>query len=220
MGLIDSLINFGGKLGVLRLVSTTAPAAAGKIPTRRVTLKDLATEVRAEEVRLLADLPAELSVEFAKVFEAAGIKTPHHGWTVERLARALDAPPYKGMAREAAQKALLEMLAADGAHVHEVVQDAVARDKALDAFEEFAHKKWEGRTTSRQLKIADIETQIQALQEQCAHLRSEDQADKAQWDEWRGRKVQCEKDMARAVGYLVHDPVVTTDEQAAKLAGH
>lgn len=211
MNLFGALVSVGGRLGVVKIVSTTAPAKPGKIPTRKITLKDLATEVRAEEVRTLAELPAELSVDFAKVFEAAGIVPAQHGWTVDRLRQVLDTEQYRSMDRSMAQKAILGLLAADSAHVHEVVQDAVARDKALDAFEGFAAQKMKDRTTVRQRQVADIETQIQALQEQVARLAEEAKADQAQWKQWHDKKIQCEKDMARAIGILVEDAVISVD---------
>lgn len=211
MGLFSELTKIGGRLGMVQIVSTTAPAARRKIPTRKVVLKDLAAEIHQEEVRSLAQMPAELSVEFAAVFEAAGIQTPAHGWTTQRLAEALHGASFQKMDRPAAQKEILRLLSAEGAHVHEIVQDAVARDQALDSFEAYARRKMEDRDAIRRRKIAETQAQIQELQRQVDGLQKDGQEDQAQWKQWQTRKSACEKEMAWAVGFLVENKAITVD---------
>jgi hypothetical protein len=57
-----------------------------------------------------------ISVPFEKVFEAAGIAAPVHGWTVGRLKSFLDAEGLRKRPREEVQKAILQALSADQAH--------------------------------------------------------------------------------------------------------
>ncbi len=211
MGLMQGLMSIGGKLGIVRIVSTTASAQPGKIPTRKVTLSELALEIRSDEVRRLTQAPQELAIDFAKVFEAAGIKTPGHGWDVEHLAKALSCEPLAGKDRAGVQKALLEMLSHDGAHVHEIVQDAMARDQALDAFEEFAHKKLADRQSLRQQQQAQIDNQIKELQERRAVLEQEMDEERKRWKTWHDGKIGAEKRMAEALSFLVQDSVISVD---------
>ncbi len=212
MDFIEGLLKVGGKLGIVQIVSTTAPAEAGKIPTRKLTLKELATEISADQVRVLSQSHAELSCDFSKIFEAADIAPPPGGWTVDKLIAALRTPPLKDLDRPSMQKCLLDMLTNQHAHVHEVVADAVARDKALDAYEESARKKFDDRQAHRHRKIADAEAQIKAMQEQLSQLKVEVDADTARWKQWHDLKIQCEKDMAWALGYLLEKPPITIDQ--------
>ncbi|MCY2931862.1 MAG: hypothetical protein NTV86_20685 [Planctomycetota bacterium] len=217
MALKDAFVAIGGKLGLIRMVSTTATAGPGKIPTRKVTLAELSTEIRAEQIRELTEQPVELSLDFAKIFEAAGIAKLSHGWTVDKLEAVLAGPPVAGMDRTEAQKAVLAMLTADKAHVHEVVQEAMARDKALDAFEVFAHKKTKQRVESCQSRIVELESQIASLRQQADELHKEADANRAAWKAWHQRKVECEKAMARTLGILVEDAAITIDGDGDEL---
>src|SRR4029453_13046745 len=117
MSLLDGLRALGGKLGLIQTAPETAPATPTKVVSRSVTLQALTTEVRAEEVRVLAELPAELSVGFDQVFKTAGILPPPHGWTIERLQQLLRTEQFRAMDRESAQKAILGLLSAVQAQV-------------------------------------------------------------------------------------------------------
>ena len=114
MSLLDGLRALGGKLGLIQTAPAEVPAVPVKVVSRAVTLEALTTEVRAEEVRVLAELPAELSVGFDKVFETAGIVPPAHGWNIVRLQQLLRTEQYRGMDRESAQKAILGLLSGAG----------------------------------------------------------------------------------------------------------
>jgi hypothetical protein len=89
MSFWDLLQNLGDRLGLLETAVRPAGQPAVKIQTRTVTLAELTTEIRVEEVRALADLPAELSVPFEKIYETAGIQPPPSGWTLDRLKQYL-----------------------------------------------------------------------------------------------------------------------------------
>lgn len=216
MPVVDWLKQVGGRLGIVRVVSTTAPAPPEKVPTRVVTLKELMTELRGEDVRALAELPAELTCSFDRVYEAAGIPAPEHGWTIERLKEFLRAATPPALPREEMQKRILQALAADQAHVHELVKDAIARDQALDAFELFVRAKMDTRAAERQKRVGELTAKIRDLEAQVARLGDEARADETRWDEWHTRKVAAEKEMARALAYLVEEPVVSVDEPPAK----
>jgi hypothetical protein len=216
LGLISVAANH---LGLIRVVEVQDVAKPRKITTRSVTLTQLSTEVRAEQVRALSELPAELSVSFDKVFEAAGIKASPHGWTIPRLQQLLQTEQYKSMSREAAQQAILGLLAADKAPVEDLVQDAVQRDKSIDAFEGFVFKKMNARVEARQARDAQIEEQLRTLRQEQSRLAEETKADQERWDQWRQRKTAFEEELARAVGYVLEKPVVTIDRDPHPLRG-
>jgi hypothetical protein len=160
MSLMSLLETWGGKLGILEMGRAQSAKAPAKIETRTVTLAELSTEVRSEEVRALADKPSELTVPFEKIFETAGIKEGKNGWSIGKLHRLLRSDPLKSAAREDAQKQILESLKTDEVSAEEIVKDAMARDKVLDSFEVYARKKMEDRRVARERKIADLKDRI------------------------------------------------------------
>lgn len=215
MSLFESLRSFGGRLGLVRVVATEGECRDGqpcKVTTRTVTLSDLATEVRSDQVRALAELPAELSVPFAKVFDAAGVKPAEHGWTIERLASLLHTEQFQAMDRVSVQKAVLGLLANDKAQVEDVVKDAVARDRSIDAYEGFVRGKMRERAAARERQIAEVQAKIQELEAECARTAEESKVDQEQWRRWIEGKIAFEKDMAWALGFLLDKPVVSVTE--------
>jgi hypothetical protein len=213
MSFLDLLQNLGDRLGILESAAESAAQPAAKIQTRTVTLAELTTEIRSEDVRALADLPAELSVPFEKIYESAGIQRPANGWNVDRLKQFLLTDAFKNMARAVVQTAILNILKTESASVEEVVRDAMARDKALDSFEAFAQKKMEDRMAARERKAAELESQISALHSELNLLREKKAADEAKWKEWRRQKRVQERELAWAVGYLIDRQVITTDDE-------
>ncbi len=215
MSLLDRLRTAGGRLGIIKVISLNEPPPTASTPqkvvARSVTLDELTKQVRTEEVRVLAGLPAELTVPFEKVFEAAGVTSPGHGWSVDRLSELLRTDQYKGMDRDAAQKAVLGVLSAVKANVEDLIGDAVARDQALDKFEAFVSQKMEDRKVARQRKATQLEDQIRDLEKERARLEADGKVDAERWREWRRRKVAYEHEMAWAMGYLLDRPVVTTE---------
>ena len=213
MNVFKMLQDLGGRLGVIHVVSSAngaaAPGGPKKLATRAVTLQDLTAEVQADEVRVLAEMPAELSVEFAKVFEAAGIKPPAHGWTIDRLVGLLRTDQYRTMDTPSVQKAVLGLLANEKATVEDVVKDALARDRSLDAYDEFVRKKMQDRSEARQRRVSALQSQIKDLEQQCARQAEEGRADQERLEQWLDRKASCELDMAWALGFLVKDPAVS-----------
>ena len=213
MSLLDRLHELGERLRIFEAQPKGKSAKPAKISTRTVSLADLTTEIRQDELRALAELPAELSVAFEKVFEAAGIKSPPHGWTAARLKQLLESDQFKTMDRPSVQRSVLNILADEKVDVEEIVKDVIAHDQALDAFETFTRKKMLDRIAARQKKVAEVETQIASLQEQRERLTHETETDEQQWTAWLERKRAYERDLSRTISYLVDRLVVSIDEQ-------
>jgi hypothetical protein len=220
MRLFDALRRVGGRLGIVRVVTAEGEGTGDrpcKVTTRTVALGDLAAEVKQDEVKALAEMPAELSVPFAKVFDAAGVKPPGHGWTVERLASLLHTEQFQAMDRPSVQKAVLGLLANDKAQVEDVVKDAVARDRSIDAYEGFVRGKMRERAAARERQIAEVRAKIRELEAECARNAEESKVDQEQWRQWLQKKAAFEKDIAWALGFLLDKPVVTVTEPDDKL---
>ncbi|MBZ5496676.1 MAG: DUF4164 domain-containing protein [Acidobacteriia bacterium] len=212
MSFLDLLQTMGGRLGILEAPSTTKTGAPEKVVTRTVTLAELKSEIRSEEVRTLAELPAELTVPYERIFEAAGVTAPAHGWNVARLKSLLNTEPYRSQDRAAAQRALLSLLSSEHIQAEDLVKEAMAQDQALDAFEVFVRRKVEDHMALAEHQTAELDARIQALQSERARLAERLQLDQEKLREWRRRKRAYEHDLAATIGYLTDRPVITTDE--------
>ncbi len=212
MSLLELLQSVGDRLGIIeKEVSRTASEQRPKIRTRVVTLADLKSEIKTEDVRALADTPAELAVPFEKIFEAAGLPSTASGWNIERLGKLLGTAAFRDRPRETVQKMILDILAAEKVDVEDLVKDAVSRDQALDAFKKSVERKMADRIASSEHELAMTKARIEDLRKEGARLESLIASDTEKWREWRRRKHSHEKDLARAVGYLIDRDVITTD---------
>src|SRR5262244_827588 len=201
MNLLGALRRLGDRLGIIELShDPQQPSVPEKIQTRTITLAELIMTIQIAEVRELAELPAELSVSFEDVFKAAGIQTPPSGWTVDRLLVFVNSNRIRTMDHAAAQHETLSMLAAEKVDTTAVVKDAISRDQALDAFEESISKKRQQWQTEKKQLLAELKEQQQQLEQEI-------NAEEKKWNEWRRLKRQRELDMARAVSYLIDQPV-------------
>lgn len=212
MKLLKRLKGIGDKIGILETVSASGRAPAARIRTRTVTLRELTVEIKSVEVKALAEAPAELAIPLDKIFETAGIEAGPGSWTVDKLKQFLQSENLRKKPKDEMQKSVLEKLGAEGVKTEEMVKDAVARDKALDAYETVATKKMKDRQAICQKMIVEIEAEIGKLQQECDGLKEKLKADEQKWSEWRQQKKAWEKDIASVVACLIDRPVITTDD--------
>lgn len=117
--------------------------------------------------------PVPLS-DFEEVYRRAGIKSPVHGYGVERVYRLLTSRRLVGLDRSVRRSALLTALDAAGVPPSDVSQDAVLRRKSLTAYE--AEKALElqslrSRNESRAEALQDtVETFTRQKQSQIERL--------------------------------------------------
>jgi hypothetical protein len=173
-----------------------------------VTLEELACEIRSVEVRALADAPAEVASPPEKIFETAGIAPNPKGWSVDKLKELIQSQVSKNKSREEVQKSVLAIMNSDGVTAGDIVKDAVARDRALDAFEDSARDRME----AGKKRTLDLEAQIEKLRQETTGLKEKLQEHQRQWNEWRKQKRAYEKEMATAISYIVDHAVITTDD--------
>ncbi|MBP1597502.1 MAG: hypothetical protein H6Q05_2879 [Acidobacteria bacterium] len=214
MSLLDLLQTVGGRLGILEAHPKTAAGEPEKVVTRTVTLEQLRTEIRADEVRALAGQPADLALPFDKIFEAAGVSRPASEWNILRVREILESERSKGRDRAAMQHELLSRLNLAQVSAEDVVKEAIAQDQALDAFEDFVRRKSADRLAMTERRIAELAAQIQALQGERAGLEARQQNDQRELLDWRRRKRAYERELAETVGYLTDRPVISTDTES------
>jgi hypothetical protein len=213
MSFVKFLQGIGDRLGILETAPAGGSPAAVRIQTRSVSLQELTGEIKSGAVQSLADAPAELAVSFERIFEAAGISANPQDWTTDRLKQVLADAPCKDKPREEAQKAVLALLNSAGISPEIIVKDAMARDRALDAYEIFVRDKMQCRMAMHKKKLAAAESRIRDLQEECRTLEKTMKEDEEKWNEWKRNKRARERELASIVSYIVDHKVITLDEQ-------
>ena len=212
MSFLDLLQSVGGKLGILEIRAKTSAGEPEKVVTRTITLQELRTVIHADEVRALADRPADLSLPFERIFEAAGVSRPRGEWNVLRIREILEAEQPKGKDRAAVQRELLNGLNLARVSTEDIIKEAMAQDQALDAFEAFVRRKSADRLAMAEHKIAELDAQILLIQGERARLVERRQEEQLELLDWCRRKRAYERELAAAVGYLTDRPVITMDE--------
>ncbi len=194
-------------------------ASLGAAPAAPAQQKAMEQRMAAQPAPVAA-LPGKPALEFGEIYAAAEIATPPHGYTVLKVAEMLQSPHIKDLPSEVRRSSVLVALDAAGVKVATIVEDAVRRDKALDAFEriqqkaadEFdAAKLEENRKLQAEIDkmTADYKARIQANTDAAAKRREAFAA-------WRVQKQIEEQKIADCVGYFVtENPITTTRNSPA-----
>ena len=215
MSLLDWIHDIGGKLRIVQVDGACEPSPDREdgpdVVTKSLTLAQLMREMSERDMQALSELPAELSVPFTAIFEAAGVITPPHGWDVEKLRTLLSEKPYSDLTGDALTQAVIARLDCDNVTAEDLARDAVGRDQAIDAFEEHARGKMQVRADCRRRKIEEMRAQVFDLEEKIRNLEEETTRDRQNWRAWHLKKTNYEKMMAGALACLLDRPIVTLD---------
>lgn len=215
MRLLDRIHRIGSKLKIMQVnpapVSASSPKHAEpvKIVTKSITLVELMRELKNRDMKALSSLPAELSVPFDAIFEAAGVVTPAHGWNVEKLCALLAMEEFTVLEGEALTQAVLTRLETDRCMTEDLARDAIGRDQAIDAFEEFVRDKMQTRRAARRRRLADLRVEVARREEEILLLEEDAVKDRQEWRAWYRKKTDYEKMMAGALACLLDQPIVT-----------
>jgi hypothetical protein len=123
--------------GVRLIVSETPDSSAEATPTPQASEREIpASEFAAEPPQAVSQsqVPADVD-DFGAVYQEAGIELPLHGYGIDKVAEMLESKRLASLGREVKATAVMAALEAAQVPIREVIQDAVLRDKALDAFE-------------------------------------------------------------------------------------
>ena len=163
--------------------------------------------------------------DFEDVYRKAGIKSPVHGYGVERVYRLLTSRRLVGLDRNVRRSALLTALDAAGVPASDVSQDAVLRRKALTAYE--AEKALElqslrSRNESRAEALQDtVETFTRQKQSQIERLaQGSTSAVRAQSDLEIRKRMEQDR-LYRSLAYFVEPlPSPTAEARPALREPH
>ena len=190
--------------------ASPAPTLAAVAAAPAVVLKsEPATSVQATPGVANPIIPLS---DFEDVYRKAGIKSPVHGYGVERVYRLLTSRRLVGLDRSVRRSALLTALDAAGVPPSDVSQDAVLRRKALTAYE--AEKALElqslrSRNESRAEALQDtVETFTRQKQSQIERLaQGSTSAVRAQSDLEIRKRMEQDR-LYRSLAYFV-EPLPT-----------
>jgi hypothetical protein len=170
----------------------------------RVSLAELLAEHLArdaEERELTLVREAGLEVGWDDIFEAGGLPPSDEGFTVEHVARIIEANP--GLEPLAVRTLLLEGMARAGTHPKAVLGDALGRDEALDVYERILQQSVRATTDRVQEDIRRLEGHIAQLEAQIVERQGQQRAIEARLSDWREDKRDLERRWQAALVFLV-----------------
>lgn len=209
--------------GVPGVVKRPAPDAGALRPAKN-TLGDLAASVPKPVLQAAPPAidPNRKVVPLEQVYKAAGIATPAHGYTIDRVAELLASERLAKMDAESKATAVLVALDAAKVDLKEVLQDAIRRDKALDAFDEFQEKRLADLRKKKEDENRSIEEEIRKLVEQ---RRAQVELNRKNLREieadllsWKDVKLREEERLAAVVAHFVTDNPITVSRPVTVLA--
>jgi hypothetical protein len=164
-------------------------------------------------------VPVKNPGSLQEIYQAAEIRPPAHGFTIDKIAEMLRSEHIRNLPREVKRSSILVTLDAVGAPLQDVIQDAVKRDQALDTFERVqeqslkqleAQLDQENRQTQAEIDrvVAEHRSRIQANNERLAK-------EKERFFAWRLQKQEEEQKIADTVSYFVTENPITTGGHAA-----
>ena len=117
--------------------STAEPSSPPPPPSRRRPREIEAAALHVEPPKPVVHSQVAADVaDFGAVYVEAGIELPLHGYGIDKVSEMLDNKRLAAMTPEVRAAAVMAALEAASVPLRDVIQDAVRRDKALDAFED------------------------------------------------------------------------------------
>jgi hypothetical protein len=208
---LKELVNKGVRL----IVADTPEHAAEATPPER----DLPPEAFAEGgPRPVSHSAVAADVEdFGAVYEEARIELPLHGYGVDKVAEMLQSKRLQTLGREVKATAVMAALEAAQVPVRDVLQDAVLRDRALDAFELAKEREVKELRAEAERRIQAIKEEIESLlKAKNAELESLKKAAEAAQEAFGKLQVRKRREEERLYDVVAHfvegapNPITTT----------
>lgn len=162
--------------------------------------------------------------DFPAIYQASGVKDPAHGFTAYKVLEILSSADFASLdakAKAAALSGFLRMSPSGPVAIADIIQDALARDQALDHFEGFLLKKLESRGAEIEKENAALQAEIDDLtrrhQEKMAANRDAIDKERQRIAAWQARKRIEERKLFDAVGpFVEQNPVSLGNAPPAK----
>lgn len=154
------------------------------------------------------------TLSFPEIYSAAEIAAPTHGYTILKVSEMLQSQHIRELPAEVKRSSVLVALEAAGVHLKEIVEDAVRRDKALDAFERVQQKQIDDFETAKTEENKKLQAELDRLTNEYKAKMQANSDTIAQRKEgfytWRVEKQKEEQKISDAVSYFVTENPITT----------
>jgi hypothetical protein len=161
-------------------------------------------------------VPASVE-DFLAVYQEAGIELPPHGYGVDKVAEMLESKRLAPLGKEVKATAVLAALEAAQVGVRDVIQDAVRRDGALDAFEAAKEREVQELRERSDARVKTIKEEIERfLREMNAEIEGLKQAGETAgqaFAQLQARKHREEERLFEVVAHFVEgadNPITTS----------
>jgi hypothetical protein len=193
-------------------------------PNRAPTIRLPAERVLdADEPESGAELEL-LSME--DIYRVAGIVGPRKGYSINKIVEMLHSEHLRGLSKEMKRASVLMALDAAGVTVDEVLQDAKARQDAIDSYETEQRKQFEAQLARKAEENAQIQAEMERVKARYTERlrRNLDgmAREKATFGNWLTAKQQEAQSMAEAVDLYLKPPrpeKLSTPLEEVSLAG-
>jgi hypothetical protein len=213
----------------MKLVEVEGEEAAAAPTPQAPAARRAPTAPRASMTEILGSVPPPAKIDeqtlpataggdipdFPAIYQASGVTDPPHGFSAYKVLEILSSPDFAALdprAKAAALSGFLKMNPTGPVPLSDVIQDAVARDRALDNFEQFLAKKLESRAEELSKENAALQAEIDELtrrnQEKMGANRAALDQEKQRLAQWQARKRIEERKLFDAVGpFVEQNPV-------------
>jgi hypothetical protein len=159
--------------------------------------------------------------DFKAVYEEAGIELKDHGYGVDKVAEMLESKRLATLGREVKAAAVLAALEAAGVPMRDVIEDAVLRDKALDAFEQSKGRELEEQAAKTQARLgaikAEMDTFLKEKNAEMEGLKKAEEEARAAFLQLQTRKHREEERLHDVVAHFLEgapNPITTSPAAA------
>lgn len=160
--------------------------------------------------------PVSDPTSFEEIYRAAEISAPPQGYSILKVAQMLESEHIRNLPSDVKRSSVLVALDAAGVNIKDVIQDAVQRDRALDAYERVQQRALTELETSKTKENNQIQGDIDRyVTEQRAKMQANSDAisrERERFSAWRLKKQHEEKKIADTVGYFVAENPITTGD--------
>jgi hypothetical protein len=223
MGKLTDLLSKGARLIVTDDSGTPAAEAAEPAPAREHEREIPPDLVDLPPPRQVKQSAVSAAVEdFAAVYQEAGIEAPAHGYGIDKVAEMLESKRLAPLAREVKATAVMAALEAAGAPIRDAIQDAVLRDKALDAFETAKERELTESRARGEARIKELTSEMDALLKkinaEIERLKQEAEAAAKAFAEMQVRKRREEERLRELVAHFIEggdNPITTSPLRGA-----
>lgn len=170
--------------------------------TERKARDAKAEEAASEQVELLS---------MEDIYRTAGIIAPRKGYSINKVVEMLHSEHLRGLPKEMRRASVLMALDAAGIPVEEVLQDAKARQEAIDSYETEQRKQFEAQAAQKAEENVQIQAELERVKARYGERlrRNLDgmAREKATFGNWLTQKQQEWQSIAEAVELCSKAPV-------------